>query len=94
MDTHWGGKKYTEKIKEGDYKDREVYRYKNLKKYKKEFKDFLIYNIYIYNIHSSYIYMLLWSMGMISPFQGEEPSSSLGEANNIIYIYLIYYNII
>ena len=32
MDTHWGGKKYTEKkIKQGDYKDREVYKYKNPK---------------------------------------------------------------
>jgi hypothetical protein len=32
MDTHWGGKKHTEqKIKQGDYKDREVYRYKNTK---------------------------------------------------------------
>jgi hypothetical protein len=32
MDTHWGGKKHTEnKIKQGDYKDREVYRYKNPK---------------------------------------------------------------
>lgn len=28
MDTHWGGKKYTEsKIKAGDYKDREVYKH-------------------------------------------------------------------
>ena len=30
MDTNWGGKKYTqEKIKQGEYKDREVYKYNN-----------------------------------------------------------------
>tara|TARA_Y100000389_G_scaffold198880_1_gene236219 strand:- start:8335 stop:9018 length:684 start_codon:yes stop_codon:yes gene_type:complete len=30
MDTNWGGKKYTQdKIKQGEYKDREVYKYNN-----------------------------------------------------------------
>ena len=38
-----------------------------------------IYNIYTV-IYVTVIYMLLWSMGMISPFQGEEPSSSLGRS--------------